>query len=455
MRGNRQPNADGPLVDNLLDAIGAAFEEKEIPTRDWLPWRESVGISAGPVTMTFYYRLARPSQVNDARKMGDVIEQYVAHVLQTPPGEKAAVRIQHAGAHLLVELPRPNPWRPTIRDIEERAEEMCWLGYDRRNNLTTIDLLNLQTGLMVVGTSGSGKTNALSWLVLQALEAGWLFALIDLKGGKDWHHWAPWATWGPAYTEADADATLDEIMAEMRRRNSPDGYRTPPIVLVFDELPAASNTLQKKLAEVSAQGRSAGMRILVGTQSAGEDIVHLIRKNLRSRLVGLVAGKSEANNATNQAGSGAELLRGRGDMLLTIDNGPLERLQIPQAIDDDGPLPGTWRRLTAMPKPDESPRPAATPGRHKSEINGQNSDMSPFDVLMNDIAQQARADGGEPPPMWLVARAMRYAERHGKVPTFSALREWSEQHDGKMHSDKKLRLTRDAAYRWLKEYSAA
>lgn len=416
-----------PLVDALLDAVIGPLDEKEVWTADMSPWRQDVGVAVGPVTLTLYFQLVRPAtDLAKALSLGPAMELSVASVLRMPPGKRCPVRVAAAGAFLSVDIPRPDPQRPTLADLAARADELFLLGLDQRGLPVHLDLDALQTGLLVVGASGSGKTNAMALVALQALAAGWELAIVDLKGGRDWSVFESWARWGFAATPDAATRLLATLTAEVDRRNRPGVSSARPILLVFDELPRAAKDLQERLADLTAVGRAADLRTLAGSQRAGRAIAPMIKQNLRSRLVGLVADKQESADATGQSDAGAEQLLSRGDMLLIVDGGPPERVQVAQVLDRDDLLPDARDRLDQIPQP----LPAGAPVTETEQAPAPRpADRGPV-TLATEIARlrheaEAAGDGRVVPPERLLSWAVRYAQKHGRVPSFGQIREWT------------------------------
>jgi hypothetical protein len=429
---------NSPLVDSLLEAITSPLDERSIHDYSMAPWCQPIGIAAGPTTLTFYLRLVNPARdLPTTLILAPAMEAYVAAALHTPPGQRCPVRLSAVGAHLVIEVPRADPYRPTLTELEAEANSAVLLGLDARGLPVLVDLLKLQTGLLTVATSGGGKTNALAALVIQALLRDWSLALIDLKGGKDWEPFTPWAPWGFATTDQEAADLLTRLQVEVDQRNRPGGQANP-LLLVFDELPSASKETQLALANLTRVGRSAGLRTLAGAQRLGRDVLPMTRQCLRSRLVGLCADSTEAKEATGQPGSGAEQLLGRGDMLLIIDGAPPNRVQVAQVMDEEGLLPEIRFFLRQIPLPTTHPAPATfnhvpRPGTLAAEL-----------ARLEAEAQRA-GDGREPPPAWLVARCTSYAQRRGKLPSFATIKKWTQDEMGQVLSIRRMREARAIA----------
>lgn len=433
-------NLDSPIFDLLLDAITGPLDEREIADYSMLPWREPIGITAGPVTISFFLRLVQPARdLAKALTLGPAIEQYVAPVLRVPPGERCPVRVSAAGAYLVIEIPRPDPWNPTLAELEEKAAETLLLGFNQRGLPVHLDLYGLRSGALVVGVPGAGKTNAMLSITLQALQRGWELALIDLKGGDDWADLSPWASWGVAFNDGDAGDVLARLAEEVDARNAPGGTKEPPILLIFDELPDASPANHRALATIARKGRSANVRVIGGAQRLGKDVPQMTRASLPNRLVGLCATDYESKEATGRDGCGAENLLGNGDMLWCLPSQPEERIKVPLVE------PGDIARLLAgVPKASDGPQ---------TTVRGENPHRGPRPgTLAAEIARLEReareaGDGREVPPAWILSRATRYAMKHGRPPSYDTLREWARAELGKVLSVPRMKDARAVAAR--------
>lgn len=165
--------------------------------------------------------------------------------------------------------------------------------------------LRNQSGVVVGGVPGSGKTAGMTVIALALLRAGVHLHIIDGKGGDDWVWCAPAAT---DFARDDVSAVhemLLSVQAAMRRRlasmrtdygtsnfwNIPASDRPPLEVVVIDECQTffdAKSVLgdkeakeaKQKAAEITAiatdlvkKGRSAGYVVFVMTQKPTADSI--------------------------------------------------------------------------------------------------------------------------------------------------------------------------------------
>lgn len=125
---------------------------------------------------------------------------------------------------------------------------------------------------------------------------------------------------GPAY------GALERAHAIMRQRQGTQ-TATPRLLIVVDEYAdlARDKTAMEHAGKLAAQGRSAGINLLVATQHPTAAALgdSTIKNNFLTRCVGKVAGAAAAANATDRPGTHAELLPGKGAFLFVRDEDPV------------------------------------------------------------------------------------------------------------------------------------
>lgn len=181
--------------------------------------------------------------------------------------------------------------------------------------------------ILVLGSTGGGKTESLALLIWQAMGWGWDVVVIDAKGGSD-YDWLE----DSGYEHAKVVQTPDLIQAELRvavevmqerysalrevRVPAPDtrGVRrmrrpknmhewmtlAPPhqrpdfrsVLLVIDELddvtkhPKLGEQNTRYLEQLSARSRGASLHLAIGTQAAyAEHLPGFVKANAKARLV--------------------------------------------------------------------------------------------------------------------------------------------------------------------------
>lgn len=182
-----------------------------------------------------------------------------------------------------------------------------------------------QSGMVVGGLPGSGKTAGMMVVVLALLRAGARVHVIDGKGGTEWD----WTEGAASLTGDDIDMahdallSLDELMKErlasMRREygasnywNVPADSRPPLEVVVIDECQTffdlkgvlGGKEVKAKATEITAaatdivkKGRSAGFLLIAMTQKPTADsIPTALRDNCGIRICFRVATSEAARS---------------------------------------------------------------------------------------------------------------------------------------------------------------
>ena len=188
-----------------------------------------------------------------------------------------------------------------FRVIGTAGELSSWIGASEQRELT-LDLVSDGPHLIIVGPTGSGKSEFLRML-LTSLRATQDFelALFDYKGGAALEEFAQ-GSLGMA-TDLDQESQLElyaQLAGELARRERlfasakcssieqyvAAGNSLPRLVVVVDEFVAALSSGPKALAtieDISARGRSLGMHLVAATQSLS-GVSRAMLTNLRARV---------------------------------------------------------------------------------------------------------------------------------------------------------------------------
>jgi S-DNA-T family DNA segregation ATPase FtsK/SpoIIIE len=189
-----------------------------------------------------------------------------------------------------------------FRVIRATGELSSWIGV-RENRELTLDLVSDGPHLIIVGPTGSGKSEFLR-LLITSLRATQDFklALFDYKGGAALEEFAADAV-GIA-TDLDQESQLELyalLASELANRERlfatakcssieqyvATGNLLPRLVAVVDEFVAALASGPKALAtieDIAARGRSLGIHLVAATQSLS-GVSRAMLTNLRARVV--------------------------------------------------------------------------------------------------------------------------------------------------------------------------
>jgi S-DNA-T family DNA segregation ATPase FtsK/SpoIIIE len=179
---------------------------------------------------------------------------------------------------------------------------VCWIGASE-NRGVTLDLASDGPHLIIVGPTGSGKSELLR-LLITSLRATQDFelALFDYKGGAALEEFAEdsigIATDLDQASQLGLYALLADELAERERlfastkcsnieQYVAQGNLLPRLVVVVDEFVAALSSGSKALAtieDIAARGRSLGVHLVAATQSLA-GVSRAMLTNLRARVV--------------------------------------------------------------------------------------------------------------------------------------------------------------------------
>ncbi len=271
-----------------------------------------------------------------------------------------ATRVYREGGVLHVEVPRETPRRVALLELCGRLTSVpptcAVLGIDEGGIPLLLRLDSPDVAhVLLAGTTGSGKTALARTLLLSLAmhnHPGHVqLVLLDPKG----RGFAPlaglphvWRGQGVVQDAAAAAATLQDLVAEMERRDRA-GRQLPRLVVAIDELADLLQTGGKPVAEaltrLTQRGREAGLHVVAATQRPAAALVGgLVKANFPIRLVGSVTSAEDAKVASGLPGTEAERLLGRGDFLL-VAKGNIIRFQA--AFADSAELDAITARIGA------------------------------------------------------------------------------------------------------------
>lgn len=185
--------------------------------------------------------------------------------------------------------------------IEGEGELLLWLGASVREEVY-LDLSTDGPHLIVVGPTGSGKSELLKLIVQSLLEVDKCeLAFFDFKGGATLEQFSKSSVGFATDLDSKAQVKLWELVSselETRERIFAEqfvssieqyrnlGFELKSLVVVIDEFAAAltSSTLAQSCIEsVCARGRSLGVHLIAASQSL-TGVPRAMLTNLRARI---------------------------------------------------------------------------------------------------------------------------------------------------------------------------
>jgi len=249
-------------------------------------------------------------------------------------------RVARDQGRLLVEIPKPPKDRKilTANRLLRIKNESTWcvpLGVGTTGQVVWYDLADERMcHVLLGGTTRSGKTNLLRWmlfrLLLQNPARDLQLLLLDPKGSE----LQPFAhvrhlLHPPEHDVAEIVKSLMWVDRTMKER-AIAGIRRPCILVVIDEIRnlVRSNRqvtgLVNSIAEMSA---GEGIHLLCTTQQPGAKALGEAIANFPCRMLGRVSSRTLEYGAAGRARSQAGELLGRGDILRITDT--ITRFQAP------------------------------------------------------------------------------------------------------------------------------
>lgn len=227
------------------------------------------------------------------------------------------------------------------------------LGRGAGRTPVAVDLVADGPHALVAGTTGAGKSELLSTLVLSlALTQPpdrLAVLLVDFKGGTGLGAVARLPHVVDHVTDLDATRTrrvLVGLRAEARRRErilaerdahdladlDPDDVATPPrLLVVVDELRALADDVPDAvpaLARLAAQGRALGMHLVLATQRPAGVVTADLRANVDLRIALRVTDEADSRDVVDGPEAARLDPRAPGRAVLRRGSLPLETVQV-------------------------------------------------------------------------------------------------------------------------------
>ena len=195
--------------------------------------------------------------------------------------------------------------------------------------------------LLPVVTDMKQAATALRWAVDEMERRYQLFANAGTKNIVTFNGWVEKVRRGelpaPKVNEVQAITADGETVTVPTSKDAGDGVLLPDplpyIVIVVDEfadlMMQQGKEVETSVARLAQKARAAGMHVVLATQRPSVDVITgMIKANFPSRIGFRVAQKVDSRTILDEMG--AELLLGRGDMLVKLNGGTeTRRVQCP------------------------------------------------------------------------------------------------------------------------------
>jgi DNA segregation ATPase FtsK/SpoIIIE, S-DNA-T family len=184
--------------------------------------------------------------------------------------------------------------------------------------------------LLPVVTDMKQASTALRWAVEEMERRYQLFADAGTKNITTYNGWVKRVQAGeipaPALTEVEALTADGALVTVPAAKEGNDGRplpgKLPYIVIVVDEfadlMMQQGKDVETAVARLAQKARAAGMHVVLATQRPSVDVITgTIKANFPSRIAFRVAQRVDSKTILDE--QGAELLLGRGDMLVKLN----------------------------------------------------------------------------------------------------------------------------------------
>ncbi len=216
--------------------------------------------------------------------------------------------------------------------------------------------------LLPVVTDMKQAAVALRWAVDEMERRYQLFATAGTKNITTYNRWVERVVAGslpaPVKEQVEALAADGAVVSVPSAKEGQDGLnlpgKLPYIVVVIDEfadlMMQQGKDVECSVARLAQKARAAGLHVVLATQRPSVDVITgMIKANFPSRVAYLVAQRVDSRTILDE--QGAEMLLGRGDMLVRL-NGSNEtrRVQCPFISEDEVSALTDYLRTQGAPK---------------------------------------------------------------------------------------------------------
>ena len=254
--------------------------------------------------------------------------------------------------------------------------------------------------LLPVVTDMKQAATALRWAVDEMERRYQLFANAGTKNITTFNGWVDKVRRGelpaPRVTEVQAIDAEGDAVTVPTSKDAGDGVLFPDplpyIVIVVDEfadlMMQQGKEVETSVARLAQKARAAGMHVVLATQRPSVDVITgMIKANFPSRISFRVAQKVDSRTILDEMG--ADLLLGRGDMLVKLNGDTdIRRVQCPFVSEEEVSLLTDYLRAQGAPEYNEAILKA---GEDEQDENGaEEPSDARYDEAVRIVAETQR-----------------------------------------------------------------
>jgi S-DNA-T family DNA segregation ATPase FtsK/SpoIIIE len=254
--------------------------------------------------------------------------------------------------------------------------------------------------LLPVVTDMKQAATALRWAVDEMERRYQLFANAGTKNITTFNGWVEKVRRGelpaPRVTEVQAIDAEGEAVTVPTSKDAGDGVLFPDplpyIVIVVDEfadlMMQQGKEVETSVARLAQKARAAGMHVVLATQRPSVDVITgMIKANFPSRISFRVAQKVDSRTILDEMG--ADLLLGRGDMLVKLNGDTdIRRVQCPFVSEEEVSLLTDYLRAQGAPEYNDAILKAAED--EQDEDGGAEATDARYDEAVRIVAETQR-----------------------------------------------------------------
>ena len=254
--------------------------------------------------------------------------------------------------------------------------------------------------LLPVVTDMKQAATALRWAVDEMERRYQLFANAGTKNITTFNGWVDKVRRGelpaPRVNEVQALDAEGEAVTVPTSKDAGDGLLLPDalpyIVIVVDEfadlMMQQGKEVETSVARLAQKARAAGMHVVLATQRPSVDVITgMIKANFPSRIGFRVAQKVDSRTILDEMG--AELLLGRGDMLVKLNGDTdIRRVQCPFVSEEEVSLLTDYLRAQGAPEYNDAILKAADD--EQDEDGAEEASDARYDEAVRIVAETQR-----------------------------------------------------------------